>query len=232
MPIHKLSRRAVITAGIGGIGAGATTFLLATPGAAAASATTVTLWQLDPDWGTPRTTDSGSDTKTRCRGRACHLAAPHRYFLTSADAVAGRLHPCCLAQPTPVEVCIDLNALMPYYRARLGGVDDRCPELPEPLRQALAAGACAVPSTTTTTPTSTTTTTSPATTTVPPATPTTTPGGGVEAAGAEGAPRPGGSVPGSLPFTGTSVSTAFAAGLTAAAVGAAAVAAAERRDAE
>lgn len=108
-------------------------------GARASAAPTQTLWVLDPDWGYPLTTATGSDTKMRCHGRACHLAAPHRFFLTEADALAGRLHACCLAQPVPVSVCIDLNALMPYYRARLGGVDARCPELPSTLRDALYA---------------------------------------------------------------------------------------------
>lgn len=121
--------------------AAAATCALGTAGSSPARAadrpSTVTQWQLNPSWGHPLSTATGSDTKTRCRGRACHLAAPHRYFLTEADAVAGRLHPCCLAQPVPVTVCIDLNELMPYYRARLGGVDARCPELPDHLRSAL-----------------------------------------------------------------------------------------------
>lgn len=114
--------------------------------AVASRPSSVTLWRLNPDWGEPLTTATGSDTKSRCRGRACHAAAAHRFFLTAADAVAGRLHPCCLAQPTPVEVCIDLNELVPYYRARLGGVDARCPELPSHLREALyVADRCSMP---------------------------------------------------------------------------------------
>lgn len=133
-------RRFIVAVGTCAVGASA-----ATSAHAAGRPSTVTLWQLDPDWGEPRTTATGSDTKTRCRGRACHLAAPHRFFLTEADAIAGRLHPCCLAQPTPVTVCIDLNELMPYYRARLGGVDGRCPELPEHLRVALYASNRCVP---------------------------------------------------------------------------------------
>jgi hypothetical protein len=133
-------RRFIVAVGTCAVGVGA-----GTAARAAGAPSTVTLWQLNPDWGEPLTTATGSDTKTRCRGRACHLAAPHRFFLTEADAIASRLHPCCLAQPVPVRVCIDLNELMPYYRARLGGVDARCPELPPQLRDALyAAGACVV----------------------------------------------------------------------------------------
>ncbi len=88
----------------------------ALPGRVSASAATHSLWMLDPDWGFPLSTSSGSDTKSRCRSCACHSAAPHRYFLSEADAIAGRLHPCCLAQPVRVDVCVDLNGLMPYYR--------------------------------------------------------------------------------------------------------------------
>ena len=90
-------------------------------GKASAAASQHTLWRLNPDWGTPLTTPSGSATKTRCSGSACHLAAPHRFFLSQADALAGRLHSCCLAQPVPVTLCIDLNELMPFYRARRSG---------------------------------------------------------------------------------------------------------------
>ena len=115
-------------------------------GKASAAASQHTLWRLNPDWGTPLTTPSGSATKTRCSGRACHLAAPHRFFLSQADALAGRLHSCCLAQPVPVTLCIDLNELMPFYRARLGGIDARCPDLPSGLSMALSgAGVCVTP---------------------------------------------------------------------------------------
>lgn len=140
--MRLMSRRAVLTAGV----AGAVATAVGGVSAAHASATEVTLWRLNPDWGEPLTTDTGSSTKTRCKGKACHKAAPHRFFLTRADALAGRLHPCCLAQPVAVKVCIDLNELMPYYTANLGGVDGRCPTLPTNPHDALyAAGAC-VPS--------------------------------------------------------------------------------------
>jgi hypothetical protein len=49
-------------------------------------------------------------------------------------------------------MCIDLNALMPFYAARLGGVDARCPELPGALRTALYAGSACVVSPSTTAP--------------------------------------------------------------------------------
>lgn len=134
----KLNRRRFLAAAVGGSIAAA----IGRPVAAATA--THSMWRLDPAWGYPLTTESGSDTKTRCRSRACHNAAPHRFFLSEADAIAGRLHPCCLAQPVRVEVCADLNELMPYYGARLGGVDARCPTLPAHLRTALQdAGGCA-----------------------------------------------------------------------------------------
>lgn len=115
-------------------------------GRAEAASNSHTLWMLDPEWGSSLTTPSGSDTKSRCRGRACHLAAPHRFFLSRTDAISGRLHPCCLAQPVAVTVCIDLNLLLPYYSARLGGVDTRCAQLPDSLRAALTGrSACGLP---------------------------------------------------------------------------------------
>ena len=59
---------------------------------------------------------------------------------------ASWLHSCCLAQPVPVTLCIDLNELMPFYRARLGGIDARCPDLPSGLSMALSgAGVCVTP---------------------------------------------------------------------------------------
>jgi hypothetical protein len=89
----------------------------------------VTMWMLDPDWNTPLAT-AGGGTKSKCKGSACRKAAPHRFFLTQADAIAGRLHPGCLAQPKAVLLNIDLNAMMPFYSARHGGIDGRCPTLP------------------------------------------------------------------------------------------------------
>jgi len=112
---------------------------------AAADGSNHTFWMLNPSWGTPLTTAMGSDTKSECHGAACHNAAPHRFFLTRADAIAGRLQIGCLAQPEAVTVCVDLNVVMPYYNARLGGVDGRCPVLPASLRTALHdATACSV----------------------------------------------------------------------------------------
>ncbi len=148
----ELSRRRMLSAGVGLLaGASAGAMIVASPAGASTGASTVTLWTLNPNWGTPLTTSSGSDTKSRCRSNACRKAAPHRFFLTEADAIAGRLHKCCLAQPAPVKVCIDLNELMPFYKARLGGVDARCPILPAAVKSALVAGVCSVPSTPTTT---------------------------------------------------------------------------------
>lgn len=136
----QFTRRKMILAGSAGL---LGSFALGARPAAASTSGTVTMWKLNPAWGTPLPTTTGA-TRTRCKGTACHKAASHRFFLTEADAIAGRLHKCCLAQPTPVELCIDLNALMPYYAARLGGVDGRCPTLPEPLRFALYDASCAL----------------------------------------------------------------------------------------
>jgi len=104
-----------------------------------------TLWILNPAWGSPLTTVTGSDTKSQCHAAACHSAAPHRLFLTQADALAGRLHPGCLAQPEAVPAVMNLNALMPYYRARKGGIDGRCPELPSAIRAGVYAAITRTP---------------------------------------------------------------------------------------
>jgi len=58
-----------------------------------------------------------------CSANACHNTAPIRDFLTRSDAIASRLHPCCLAQPIAVQSSIDL----------------RCKQLPKELHAALAA---------------------------------------------------------------------------------------------
>jgi hypothetical protein len=126
-----LTRRKLLTTLTGGI-----VGVVALGAKSAAAATTVTMWKLTANWGTPLLTPSGR-TRTRCRGAACHAAAPHRFFLTQADAIAGRLHVGCMAQPYPVQVAIDLNALMPFYTARLGGVDVRGAQLPSVLGNAL-----------------------------------------------------------------------------------------------
>lgn len=129
-----LTRRTVLTWGLGGAGAVVAAGLQATSASGQSSAT---LWRLDPDWGTPIQTSSGA-FKTRCRGSACHNAAPNRYFLTRADALAGRLHPCCLAQPVAVTAAVDLNTLAPYY-AHSGGIDVRNSAVPSGIRTTLEA---------------------------------------------------------------------------------------------
>lgn len=129
---HRLTRRALLRVGAGSAAAAA---MWTRGGPIAAAQTQTVLWMLDADWGYPLSTPSG--VRTRCRGRACHNAAPNRFFLTREEALAGRLHPCCLAQPVEVCAAITTEQLLPYYRARRGGIDRRCPELPEEIRVAL-----------------------------------------------------------------------------------------------
>lgn len=133
--VTKLSRRRLLAIGSGGL----TALAFGSGAVSAVAATPVVLYVLDPSWGFPVKQVNGSSTKTRCSSRACYKAAPFRFFLTEADAIAGRLHKGCLAQPRRIEVVIDLNALMPFYTARHGGVDTRGVELPTELRAALAA---------------------------------------------------------------------------------------------
>ncbi|MCE9622440.1 MAG: LPXTG cell wall anchor domain-containing protein [Actinomycetia bacterium] len=44
-----------------------------------------------------------------------------------------------------MDASVDLNALMPYYNARRGGIDARCPELLAPLRTAVYAAIANAP---------------------------------------------------------------------------------------
>lgn len=120
-----------------GVGLGRSALVHATP-------VTVTLWRLSSDWGYPLTTDTGSDTKSRCRGNACHNAAPHRFFLTEAEALAGRLHLCCLAQPVPVAVCLELDSFLAARRQWRGVslVDVRWAGIDPALVEAFSGAAC------------------------------------------------------------------------------------------
>lgn len=213
----RLNRRRFLAAAAG------VPVAIATGRSVSAASTTHSLWMLDPDWGYPLATASGSDVKSRCRARACHRAAPNRFFLSRADALAGRLHPCCLAQPVNVEVCIDMNALMPFHRARLGGVDRRCPELPDDLRNALAsAAACVAPPTTTTSPSPTPPGQSIAAGSGPREVPT-------ALASPTSATDPGPPAGATLPSTGTSIASALAAATVATVGGAALVTGARHR---
>jgi hypothetical protein len=126
-----LTRRKLLSTLTGGI-----VGIVAIGAKSASAASTVTMWKLNANWGTPLVAPNGT-TRTRCKGKACHVAAPNRFFLTQADAIAGRLHVGCMAQPYPVQVAVDLNALMPYYTARFGGVDVRGAQLPTVLGNAL-----------------------------------------------------------------------------------------------
>jgi len=60
----------------------------------------MTVWKLDPDWGTPR----GPHGKTELHSRASRAAARHRYALTEGDAEAMNLHKCSFAPAVPLSV--------------------------------------------------------------------------------------------------------------------------------
>lgn len=92
------------------------------------------LWRLDADWGYPIMASNGS-TRTRCKGNACHSAAPNRFFLTRAAAEAGRLHKCCLAQPIQVSVPVDESVVRTHLDPSLEGIDLRTAHLPDDVHQ-------------------------------------------------------------------------------------------------
>jgi hypothetical protein len=60
---------------------------------AASAGPTITVWQLDPDWGYPR----GPHAKTRLISRASRRAAANRYALSEQDALDMNLHLCSFA---------------------------------------------------------------------------------------------------------------------------------------
>lgn len=69
-------------------------------GASPVSGATMTVWQLEPDWGYAR----GPHAKTRLVSRASRSAAAHRYALTQAQAELMNLHLCSSAPAVPLEV--------------------------------------------------------------------------------------------------------------------------------
>jgi hypothetical protein len=78
--------------------AGGAALALATIGpirAAGAADVDTTVWRLDAEWGYP----VGPNGKLRCVCNACHRHAANKIFASEADAVAGRIHICCLCQP-------------------------------------------------------------------------------------------------------------------------------------
>jgi len=132
-----ISRRRFVLVGLG-IGSTAGAFAVPAGAVATPSPTTATLWRLSADWGYP----AGPKGRTRCRGRACHLHAANKIYATETDALAGRLHICCVAQPVsfevPIEVHNELSNLPPSPGPALG--DRRHDEVAQALeRAALAA---------------------------------------------------------------------------------------------
>jgi len=83
-----------------GLGVGSAVGVAVAPAGAAPTTAPVTLWKLSADWGYP----AGPKGRTRCKGRACHLHAANKIYRSQPDAIAGRLHPCCVAQPIAFEV--------------------------------------------------------------------------------------------------------------------------------
>ncbi|MEM7095690.1 MAG: hypothetical protein AAF567_22000 [Actinomycetota bacterium] len=82
-----------------------------TSAASAQTATTMTVWRIDPDWGYPR----GPNNKTHLFSNASRAAAQHRWALSSADAECMNLHVGSWAPAVPVAV--DQAAFMQLWNA-------------------------------------------------------------------------------------------------------------------
>ncbi len=121
-PTKPIGRRLFLGA-VGTAAAGAT---LGGPGlgwaAAAPAPAGITVWRLNADWGYP----VGPKSRSRCRCRACHLHAANKLYATEAEAVAGRIHPCCICQTEAFTVAVDTDDLFADVAAD-GSVDRRNP---------------------------------------------------------------------------------------------------------
>jgi hypothetical protein len=119
-----------------GAGSGAALAIGAGGGNAAAAGATTTVWKLSADWGyavPPK-------NRTRCRCSACKDHATNTLFATQTDALAARIHPCCVCQPFGVALLTaDAAALFPTSTTTLDlrAADNRiafeAPQQPEPL---------------------------------------------------------------------------------------------------
>jgi hypothetical protein len=142
-----------------GVGTGAAT-LLGTSVAAADDTAVVSVWRLSADWGyavPPK-------ARTHCRCSACYAHAANAVYASRADALAARIHPCCVCQPYAIELlAADANALFPSGTSH---VDLRWAGVRQSFEQAVSHTIEAAPSTTVSAPPPTSTT-PPASTTPP-----------------------------------------------------------------
>ncbi|CAN0504260.1 unnamed protein product, partial [Phaeothamnion confervicola] len=59
-----------------------------------------TVWRLSADWGYPVPPKS----RTRCLCSACRAHAANKIYLSRDEAIAGRIHPCCVCQPYSIQL--------------------------------------------------------------------------------------------------------------------------------
>jgi hypothetical protein len=115
-----IGRRRFLTSLAVLMGGGVATLVGAAEGAKADD--TVTLWRLNASWGYP----VAPKGKTHCECNACQLHAANKIFLSSAAAVASRIHPCCVCQPESFVVPVScVGALFASSPDSSGQMTDR-----------------------------------------------------------------------------------------------------------
>ncbi len=156
------------------LGAGGAAAAIAGGGSAgAADPEFATVWRLSADWGYPVPPKS----RTRCLCSACRAHAANKIYLSRDEAIAGRIHPCCVCQPYSIQLLTtDVAALAALTTA--GSADLRTGPVRTAFEDAVARAQEppppppieAAPTTTTTASTTSTTSTTTAPTTTAPTT--------------------------------------------------------------
>ena len=127
-----MHRRSFIAASMAATAGAAVLGTSALSGAASAEsnmtkAATRTVWKLNPDWGYPL----GPKGRTSVSSNASRLHAQNKIFTSEAAAIAGKISPCSLAQPYPIQICeADYQELLSHSMDGGISMDMRCEGVP------------------------------------------------------------------------------------------------------
>ncbi len=95
------------------------------PGPVGAQTATTTLWRLNANWGYP----AGPKSRTSCTCKACHSHAANKLFFSQDEAIAGRVHPCCVCQPEALQVAPEALEALKKIAGTEPSVDRRDPQV-------------------------------------------------------------------------------------------------------